>query len=180
MCIRLLGGAQYLRPCRFRLSVSDVLPDRSVEEHGFLENKTDLLAQRLLAEVSDVSAVDPNDATDRIVEARNQADDGRLACARRTHKSSQLPGFDGKADVIEDWILRRVVKINMIEFNFSVEFGSAHRSGKILNFSVSLQNFLNAFITDQRFGISICHFGKLLHRLVHLPEIQDEDNERTR
>ena len=100
--IRLFGGAQYLGAARFGLSVCDVLPDGSMEQNGFLQYKTDLLAKRFLPEALYIDAVNLDGSRDRIVEARNQTDDRRFAGACRPDERGQLSRFDGQAHVFEN------------------------------------------------------------------------------
>ncbi len=78
-------------------AVGDVVADRSAEEHGFLQHVSDLAAQPLQLVVANVDAVDLHLAGGRIVETRNQADDGRLAAAGRTDDADQLARLDGES-----------------------------------------------------------------------------------
>ena len=99
-------GADDLGAVRFRPAVGDVLPDRRVEQQRVLQHETDLLAQRSNREVPDVRAVDRDGPGHRIVEARDQVDDGGLASACRADKGRDLSGLDLETNVVEDRLLR--------------------------------------------------------------------------
>src|SRR5207249_10804481 len=80
-------------------SVRDVLPYRRMEQHGFLQNKAELLTQRFLPELPYVGAVDLDRSGNRIVKTRNQADDRSFPGAGGTNQSGYLSGFDLKAHI---------------------------------------------------------------------------------
>src|SRR5712675_1712384 len=81
-----------------------------------------MLAQRLLFESFYVSTVNLHDALIRVIEAGNQAQNGGLPDSRGPYQSSRLAGFDTKADVFDDFLLRRVGKGNMVEFDLAFQF----------------------------------------------------------
>ena len=77
------GGLQNLGAAGARLAVGDVVPDGPVEQQRLLQYETDLPAEGLLLEEFHIDAVDFDGSGVGIVEARNQVDDGGLACAGR-------------------------------------------------------------------------------------------------
>ena len=68
-----------LRVARLPAAVADVVADRVVEQDGVLRHDADRGAQRFLRDVADVLAVDQNAPAADLVEAEQQARDGRFA-----------------------------------------------------------------------------------------------------
>ena len=88
---------------------------------GILQHKTDLLAKRLIVKLR-ISV--PSILTvpgDGIVEARNQADDRRLATPCRADKCRDLSRLDLEADIFQDRLVRGVPKRNFVKFDFALE-----------------------------------------------------------
>src|SRR3990167_9700112 len=90
-----LGSAEDFSAARLRLAIGDVLPDRRMEEQSLLEHEANLLANRLLVQLPHVIAVYFYHSRVRFVKARNQTDDGGLACSRRTDDGCELSRFVG-------------------------------------------------------------------------------------
>ena len=95
-------GADGVLDLRVRLAVGDVLPDRAAEQQRVLQHEAHLIAQRLQRELADVGAVDLDLPRLGIVEARDQAGDGRLAGAGRPDDRRHLARLDAYADVLQD------------------------------------------------------------------------------
>jgi hypothetical protein len=81
--LRQTGRADDVVARGIRLAVGDVLPDGRIEQLRVLQHERDLPAQRAHVEVADVVAVDRDRSRERIVEARDEADQRRLAAAAR-------------------------------------------------------------------------------------------------
>ena len=106
---------------RVEPAVAQVVGDRAGEQHRILEHDGDALAQRSDAVLAHVDAVDQHASGRRVVEARNQADQRRLAGAREADERDHLarPGLEGdvvqhvravgirEADVLEADVARR-------------------------------------------------------------------------
>ena len=88
----------------------DVVPYRALEEEHVLRNECDRLAQRSDIDACHVGAIDPHCPVERIVEPLDQADDGRLAAARRADKSRRLVGLSHKIEFVENQRSRPVAE----------------------------------------------------------------------
>src|SRR5713226_4737585 len=83
------------------IRVAQVLADAGVEQETVLENDTDLLTQRLQADLAQVGAVDLDAAGARIVQAGQQVGQRRLACTARADQSNELTWLYLKRHVLE-------------------------------------------------------------------------------
>ena len=77
----------------------DVFADGSGEEGRLLEDDADLAAQGLQGGAADVDAVDQDAAGGRVVEAREQVDDGGFAGAGGAEQGDHLAGLDVEVDI---------------------------------------------------------------------------------
>ena len=116
-----------------RVPEGDVLEDGSVEEDGVLEDVADLVAKRLDSVVAHVFAVDQDAAGVGVVEARNQADDGRFAAARGADDADELAGLDVEGDVGEDGGLGVVAEGHVAEFDLALEGLGLEAVGRLGN-----------------------------------------------
>jgi len=171
-----LGGALDLLAGSIRLAVGDVLPEGPVEEHALLQDVADLLAKRLLLEAPDVDAVDANNAIARIVETWHETDDGGFADAGGTDQGRDLAGLDAERHVLDDLLAGSIAKRHVVELDLALELLDGFCAGQVAHFVVGLQNFLDALVTDGRFRVGVGHFGKLLHGLVHLAQVLNEQD----
>ncbi len=80
----------------------DVVGNRVREQERLLRHEADGAAQDRERDLADVDAVDEHRARRRIVQAREQADQRRLAGAGTTDERDGLPGLDARRDMIED------------------------------------------------------------------------------
>src|SRR6188508_3570430 len=83
-------------------AVRDVVVDRVVEEHGVLRNDADRRANAVLGRLADVLTVDANGARRHVVEAKQQARDGRLAGAAGADDRDAAAGGHAERDVVKD------------------------------------------------------------------------------
>ena len=90
-----------------------------------------------------------------------------------------MSGLDGEAHIFKNGVFRNVREIDVVKFDLSLESGARGPRRGVFDFLIGFQDFLDALVSDQRFRIGIGHLGEFLHRLVHLPQIQDEDDQRT-
>ena len=72
-----------------------------------------------------------------------------------------------------------VAERHMIEFDATRKRRSQHGARQVLHIALGLHHLLYAFPRHRCFRVSIGHLRKLLHRLVHLSQRQDENNQRT-
>src|SRR6185369_2744274 len=108
-----------LFPRRFWFAISDVLPERSMEENALLENVTDLLAKRLLLDLSYIDVVDLNDTLYRIVEPGHETHNRSLAYPGWTHQGCHLSRLNGEAHVLDDGIIGCIRESNVIELDLA-------------------------------------------------------------
>ena len=90
-----------------------------------------MLAQRFDFETANVSAVDSDFARRKIVEARQQAHDCRLARSRWANQSRQLSGLDFEAEVAEHGLASIIRKVDPIEFDLAFEARRALSAGQV-------------------------------------------------
>ena len=91
---RLDLGRRGVRPAE-----GDVLPDRAAEQERLLRHDAHLRAQRPHGDVAQVVAVDQHAALGRVVEARDQLRERRLAGAGLADQRHGLPGRHVQVDV---------------------------------------------------------------------------------
>ena len=84
-----------------RLAEGDVLADGAAEQGGLLQHDADLRAQRIERHIAQVVPVDGDAAFGRIVEARQQVDDGGLAGAGGAEQRNRLAGLGFKGDILQ-------------------------------------------------------------------------------
>src|ERR1700693_2442909 len=94
-------GRLDLRIARPRTTVGDVLARAGAEQHRILWYEPDLLAQVRRFELHDISIIDADRATYRIIEAQQQLEAGALAGAGRTHDRDILAAADLQIEILE-------------------------------------------------------------------------------
>ena len=80
---------------------SDVVADRAAEQEHVLRDEGDFGAQRREVDVGDVLAVDRRPPVAQRIEALDDAEDRRLAAARRADQSRRLVGLGDEIDAVE-------------------------------------------------------------------------------
>jgi hypothetical protein len=66
------------------------------------KHDANLPADGFRGDVAHIHAIDLDGAFGHIVEARQQVDDGGLACASGTHNRKSLTGLGGKGNTLQD------------------------------------------------------------------------------
>ena len=94
------GGADLLAR-RVGPAEGDVLGDRAAEQKALLRDDAELAAQRRLRDVAQVVAVDEHRAARRVVEARDELGDRRLAGAGRADERDGLARRDLQREVLQ-------------------------------------------------------------------------------
>ena len=117
------------------------MPYGCAEQKRLLQNKTDLLAKRFHRVVAYVCPVDFDFPGDGIVEARNQADDGRLAAPRRADECRDLARLDLEAYIFQDQLVLVVPKRDFVKFDFALEVRGGARARLVTHPAIGLQNF---------------------------------------
>ena len=97
---------------RVEATVENVLPQRAVEEEGFLRDNRDLVAQLVQRDVADIVLVDRDLAGGALVEPGQEIDQGRLARAGGADQRDHLAGLRGQGNVLEDRALVVVAEFN--------------------------------------------------------------------
>src|SRR5207245_1034093 len=85
-----------------RLTISDVVAHRVVEQHRFLRDDADLRAQRGKGHIADIVTVDLQTAGSQIEEARNKVDESALPGATGAYDGEHLTPLHFKIDGAED------------------------------------------------------------------------------
>src|SRR5204862_3240382 len=94
-------------------------------EVGLLQDVADLVAQRPEREGAYVHAVDPDAAPCGVVEARDEADERRLAAARRADEGDELARLDRQAHVPEHRLVFVVGEADVLELYAASKNGRA-------------------------------------------------------
>ena len=82
--------------------IGDIARNRTTEQKRLLGNVAELPAQRVLAHIAHVNAVDGDASLADIVEPKRQLHDGRLPAARAADDGCGLSGLAREIDVVED------------------------------------------------------------------------------
>ena len=93
--------------------------------------------------------------------------------------AATCPGSILKLTSLRIGLIRRVAEAHVLEFDIALEARRAPRAWQILHLAFGIQNFLDALVADRGLRIGVRHLRKLLHGLVHLAQIEDEDDQRT-
>src|SRR5439155_5261462 len=101
VCADRLRGADDLLRARARLAEGDVLGHGAGEAKAFLRHDPELVAKRLLRHVVEVLAIDREPAARRLVEAREELRDRRLAGAGMADERDRRPGRDVEVDPVQ-------------------------------------------------------------------------------
>jgi hypothetical protein len=173
-----LRGADDLVPRGARPAVRDVLPDRRPEQHRFLKHQADLIAKRRQRVAANVAAVDAHQAASRIVEPRNEADERRFPAAGRAHEGDPLPGLDDEVDVLEDELIGRIAELYVRELDTALERRCGAGTGQIPHLALGVEKLTDSLEADHRLRDGVRHLRQIFHRLVHLSEVEHEDEER--
>ena len=155
--VRKFRGAHNFIVRGFGFPISDVLPDRGAKQQALLKHETDLTAQRLNLEAANIDTVDANFAGRQIVKARQQADDGSLAGARRAHQRGQLAGLDFEAEVFQHRLCFVVGKVDAIEFDSAFEARRGLCARQVAHLHFVLEHRADTLPTDRSLGNRIGH-----------------------
>src|SRR5439155_24845838 len=144
---------------------------------GLLEADADLLPQRLEGEALDVHAIDLHAALGGVVEARDEAEERRLAGAVGPDEPDQLPRLDVEGHVPEHWTVFLIVEVHVVE-----RYGAAEgrRGARVLPLPHPLldrQDLRDALAADGRLGEARGEPGDAPQRLVGAADVADEDEQ---
>ena len=106
---------------RVRIAVANVFHDGAGEEVHVLEHNAETAAQIGLADLIDIDAVIADLAVGNVVEAVDEVRDRRLSGASRADEGHLLAGFGVERDVVQDFLIRRVAEVHMVEHDAALE-----------------------------------------------------------
>src|SRR5512140_3587108 len=86
---------------RIRTAVADIVFNGTGKQKGVLKDDTHLPRQRVMEDVPNIEAVNPDAAGGHVIEARDQRSYGRLPAASLAHQRDRLPRRDMKVDILE-------------------------------------------------------------------------------
>ena len=142
------GRGEDLLLRRADLPVGDVVPDRSGEEPGVLQHHAEDSAHIFAAQVGGIDAVEADATGVDFVEAHQQVDNRRLACAGRSHDRDRLAGSRLQVEVGDQRLLRFVAERHVLEGNGSAALALARqRRGngcRIRDFFFRIEEFEDA------------------------------------
>ena len=101
------------------------------EEEALLRHDPELRAQRRLRDLAEVGAVDRDAARARVVEAREQLRDRRLAGARVPDERDGRSCRDVEVEVVEDVRQLAVAEADVLEADVAVDRGQRPRVGGV-------------------------------------------------
>lgn len=120
-CLRNCGCLFDLRIRRIVFSEAQVGCDRSREQHTFLRHETDLIAQILHRNVSNIFSVERNLSARHIIETWDQVDQRRFTAAGASDDRRRLARLGNKVDVMQHILLgARITEVDVIEADNSV------------------------------------------------------------
>ena len=123
------GDAPDLVEAGVGASEADVVDDRAGEQEGLLGHHRELLAQRSRGHLAQVEAVDAHRSGARVVEARQQLDDGRLAGPGRADQGDGGARSDGEVDVVEHVVAVAVAERHVVELDAATHVAQRLRVG---------------------------------------------------
>src|ERR1700678_1670590 len=129
-------------------AVSDVGFDGTPEQHRILQDKTDLLAQRLFRVLHRVHAIDQDPTIVGVVEAWNESDHGRLAASCRADHAQPLTCFDDEINALEDRRPDLIAEVHVLEGDCALDGFQGLCIGAILDDIISIQNTFDASQCD--------------------------------
>ena len=116
---------------RVGLAEGDVLGDGAGEEEALLRNDAELAAQRRLRDVVQVEAVDRDAAVRRLVEAREQLRDRRLARARVADERDRRAGGHVEVDPVQHLVAAAVGEAHVVEAHVPGDLRQLARAGAV-------------------------------------------------
>ena len=125
-------------------TVGQVLGDGAGEQHGVLEQDADLVAQPVERAVARVAAVDEHLAGGRVVEARDQRADRRLARARRPDDRHARPRREAQRDALEHRPVGLVLEGHVAQLDLARRTALGVAAGPVLEHLVGAEHLGDA------------------------------------
>ena len=98
-------------------AIADIIPDGVVEQHRILRHDAERGAQRALRHLGDILPADQDLPGLRIVEAKEQPRDRRLARARGADQRQRLARFDPEAQFVQNLPVGIIAEIDIAELD---------------------------------------------------------------
>src|SRR5262249_10543477 len=113
-----LRSAEHVLVCNAVAAEHDILAHRARQQNAFLHHAADLAPEVGRIELPDVGAVEQDHALLRLIEAEQQAGDGRLARSDAAKDRDMLAGLDGEGDALQR-LLRsaRIAEVHVAELD---------------------------------------------------------------
>ena len=112
-----LGRSPDGLPVGVLVAVCDVVPNASLEQPGVLQDHSDRPAQIRPAHIAHIPAVDADGSGVDVVEAHEQVDDRRLACAGGPHDGDRLARLGGEGEALDELRLGIIGEVDLIELD---------------------------------------------------------------
>ena len=121
MGIGQLCGRQHLFIARIRLSIADVVPDRSGEQMRILQDDAQRTAQIVLLDQLDIDAVIGDRSFLDVVKTVDQIGDRRLSGTGRTDEGDLLSRLRIQLDVVQDGLVWHIAEGHIMEEHLSTQ-----------------------------------------------------------
>ena len=107
--------------------ITDILPNRPIENIYLLLNNTNVFLQITQQQVTDIDPINSNLSRANIIESGNQGSDSRFSDTGRSGKGHSLTTLNPKGDILQH-IVRRILVMerDLIEDNFSGRIGQGN------------------------------------------------------
>ena len=156
----------------------DVVADAERQHERRLQDHGDLPAERRQPVLAHVHAVDEDPASGRVVEARKQAEQGRLAGACRADDRHRLARLDAKAHVAQDRVAARVLEGGAFPRDLTPRAGRGEIAASVRDLALDVEQIEDALYTDGRALGEPPGLEHAVDGAVERGEIRDEHDER--
>ena len=126
-----------------RAAVGDVLADGRREEERFVEHQPHRRAQAADGQVAHIPAVDQHRALGGVVEARQQASDGRLPAPRPADQCDRLTGSQVQVEVLQDGTCFAVAEGDVAQLDLPARVDQVHGPGPIDDLGLGVEDLVD-------------------------------------
>ena len=127
----------------------------AAEQHTFLRHVAQLVVQLRLAHIAHIDAVDRHTAFADVVKTRDEVEQRRFAAACGADDGRRLPGFGGKADMLQRVLVRAgIAEANIVKGHnaLGTALGQGFRRGRVVDGSGGLDDLVDAVCGHTRAG----------------------------
>ena len=168
-----------LRRWRVRSRERDVLGDGAAEEEPFLRHDPELTAERVLRDVAEIVAVDRDPALGRVVEAREELRDRRLAGACLADERDRRARRDVEVEPVQHLReLRPVPEADALEADVAVDPRQLDRVLRVHDLWLLVEHADDLVERGDRGQERVVELRELLDRVEEVAEIEREREER--